>query len=343
VERDVIRSWLERLGNERLELKVRRFEARLLELIDESKMVAREPFPRYYGSPDEIPPPEKTYTRKDFAVAALWEQLLYEAVMEGFGYAKNNAAFLALAQSARLAILRQNNLEDRHMMQAMLFGAAGLLPVPRTVRDLEARKHVRELRRTWKSRRITFPGPLLHPAEWLFFRLRPANFPTARIAAMSHILPHLFGKGALQEIVAAFGKGSGRIPEHLLERFRFEPEEFWRHRCHFTRRNTSLGIQIGPARIHEILVNGVIPVLLLYARVFKDHELRRNALSVLSNMHSSQSNSVTRVMKEQLLKSRLSLKGALEEQGAIQLFKFYCQRDGCAECEIGRRVFQPET
>ena len=106
-------QWLRHLAAERLELKIRRFQERLEQLADERTLTVREPYPRYYGDPSQIPPPQREYRQHDFASKDLWEQLLYEGIMECLGYAKNRKPFTALARSMTLARLKQHRLTDK--------------------------------------------------------------------------------------------------------------------------------------------------------------------------------------------------------------------------------------
>ena len=139
-------NWLNHLASDRLELKVRRFQERLRQLADERTLTVREPYPRYYGDPDQIPAPHKEYSQHDFASKELWEQLLYEGIMECLGYAKNRKPFVALARSMTLAKLKRYQLDDTGTMMALLFGVAGLLPSSRGLPEKESRDYVRKLR-----------------------------------------------------------------------------------------------------------------------------------------------------------------------------------------------------
>ena len=72
VPEQIILQTLERLAVQRIELKVRRFEERLKELIDEMNTTFREPYPRYYGNPDEIPAPVSRCTQKECSRKEHW-------------------------------------------------------------------------------------------------------------------------------------------------------------------------------------------------------------------------------------------------------------------------------
>jgi hypothetical protein len=340
----LIHRWIGRLARERVEMKIQRFEERLKELIDEQNLILREPYPRYYGNPDEIPLPTKQYTRRDFSNRLLWEQILYEAVMEGLGYSKNTEPFLMLAQSIQLSVLRRFGLDDPTNVMALLFGAAGLLPSERVLKDKHARRYVRTLRRRWNSFRPSLKRRVLHAGDWLFFRLRPSNFPTARLASMCFVIQSLFADEGFRTMISLF-KTDGVSTQQRIEScralFKFEPDDFWRHHYRFDQQASATGVSIGAERINDLLVNGVLPVVLLYARVFKDTNIRTHALSVLDSLPPQQENSVTRILQQQLLKQKARFSSALAQQGGIQLHKFFCTPVRCSECEIGKQLSLP--
>ncbi len=332
-----ILNWIEKLGWERMELKVRRCEERLKQLIDEEKQAVREPYPKYHENPDEIPAPKQDYSRKDFASRKPWERLLYEGIMEALGFAKNRSPFLALARSVRLDLLRRHGLTDTQAMMALLFGVAGLLPSTRTLANPECRSYVRALRKRWKELRPSFTGALLNTGDWLFFRLRPSNFPTARLAALCFSLPTLFGDESFRMLIASFKEQDARKRLHSL--FAFEPDEFWKHHYRFEGSTARSRIHLGQSRLNDIIVNVFIPVVILYARVFGDHDLSLKARRLPGVLPPLQQNGITRKIARELVKGKAKANSALLQQGAIQLYRFYCTAGRCTECEVGKMVF----
>jgi hypothetical protein len=325
---------LEALAGERIELKVRRFDERLRELVLEQRSVVREPYPRYYGNPDEIPPPHRAYTRRDVTNRSIWEQLLYEGVMEALGYAKNTSPFAQLARSVPLALLRSVGLEDREATMALLFGAAGLLPSTRRVEEKDSRRLLRTLRRRWPSLRPMVKGPLVHEGDWRFFRLRPANFPTARLAAFHAALPQFPGTEGFRTIVGLL-KDETLHPRTVVRRLagmlEADPGEYWRRHYRFGEAAPWGGATLGRARVHEVLVNAILPVILLYARVFNDPLVRTRAMDVLRAVPQGhplpERITVARTFGEAAVRG-----GALRSQGALHLVRLYCASLRCAGC-----------
>jgi hypothetical protein len=346
VRSQLVENWIEKLAVERMELKIRKFDERLKELVDEHRLVVKEPYPRYYEDPSEIPPPIKEYTQKDFSKKQLWEQLLYEGIMEGLGYSKNQEPFLRLARNLSLEFIRQQRQEDGDesflSLQAMLFGAAGFLSSRKSYDDAETRKYVASLRKTWRRTRKKYRREVLHEADWQFFRLRPQNFPTVRLAAMSFLLDKLLSRNWLREVIQAVKSQSTTVEKfaELQALFTAEAEGYWTE--HFTfggKKHQQAKRLIGLERVQDINLNTVIPITLLYARVFRDSSVRKQALRLYESVPALESNSVLRTMSTQLLKQHLPLKTAFHQQGTIQLYKFYCTEERCGECEIGRTVF----
>jgi hypothetical protein len=346
VSSQLIKDWINKLAVERIELKIRKFDERLKELVDEHRLVVKEPYPRYYEDPSEIPPPIKEYTQKDFSKKQLWEQLLYEGIMEGLGYSKNQEPFLRLARNLSLEFIRQERQEGEDhslsSLHAMLFGAAGLLNSKKSYDDAETRKYVALLRKTWRRTRKKFRREVLHEADWQFFRLRPRNFPTVRLAAMSFLLEELLSRNWVRQVIQAVKLQSttGEKFVELQTLFAAEADGYWSE--HFTfggKKHQRAKRLIGLERVQDIILNTVIPVTLLYARVFKDPVVRKHALGLYESFPALESNSILRTMHSQLLKHRLPPKTAFLQQGTTQLYKFYCAEGRCGECEIGRSVF----
>ena len=343
VSTSVIRRWIEHQAEARMQLKIHRFHERLRELIDERRSIVREPYPRYYGNPDDIPKPREAFTQRDAASRQLWEQLLYEGMMEGLGYAKNEAAFAALARSVPLVTLARQGLHDTPAIMALLFGTAGLLPSTRKVSDRESRAYLRPLRRRWRELRPVIKGPLLHEADWRFFRLRPGNFPTVRLAAFCRLLPKLFGEDGFRRTVTLFKSHTLSSKDRrrgLVVQCTDTPDLFWLHHYRFARASRTSGSGLGASRADDLVVNVILPIVLLYARVFRDATVRRNARAFLADLPPTQQNTICRRVEEQLLGDKVRLGSAFLQQGAIQLYRFYCQLGRCDECEVGKIAFQ---
>jgi hypothetical protein len=346
VNADMLRRWLNHLSVERLELKLRRLEERLKQLAHENSFMVREHLRRYRssreGSLNEIPPPIPDLTHADFAKKELWEQVLYEGVMEGLGYSKNREPFSRLAQTVSLAWIRNSDFAgDLFGMEAVLFGASGLLPKTLTLKEKESRVYCRELTRRWRKERVHYRGDVLHAADWQFFPTRPTNFPTVRLAAVPQLIGKFVSGDLFRKVIQTLKLSLAPIETQraLLALFSVEPHPFWSMHYTFDERTGKPINPLGRSRTDDIIINSILPISLLYARVFKDKTVRERVLQLNRSLPALSENSVTRLMAKQLLKGKIRLDSVGAQQGVIQLYKYYCVEERCEECEVGKLVF----
>lgn len=312
-----IASLLDHHGIERFELKLRRLQARLHQIAGE------------LAAQGDAPHAALQSGRHAAALLSTvpWEQLLYEGIMEGMGYSKNRTPFLALARALPLRELLRISEGDPDAVEALLFGAAGLLHRIEELPGPSIRAHAGKLRALWMLLRQRWQGSPLAGTDWLFFRLRPANFPTARLACMAGLVPHLFGDGSFRRLIAT-------VSNPLLS-----PSD----RLHGLRAMIALPpgpttSPLGTDRVTELIINTVVPVLLLYARTYQETGLRVNTIDMLRLLPAGQPNSFTLPLEHAFPRSGKLFATALRQQGAINLYKHSCLPRRCAECDVGVRL-----
>lgn len=347
VDGKLLSAWLRRLAVERLELKLRRFDERLRELarihsFAVHDFTTRQSRWRVQGNPDDIPPPHRELLHKQLAHREFWDQLLYEGIMECLGYSKNQESFVRLARSVTLREIQTQRIETNdETLQALLLGAAGLLPKLKAIQEKESRAFVRLLTAEWKERKKHYRSAVMHPADWQFFPTRPVNFPTLRIAVAVPLVRSILREDLFRrmiEVLKAPGETSAAL-RLLRAMLVIKPHPYWTSHYRFEHATTKPVHSLGPERIDAVITNAIIPLSLLYARIFKDRFVREGALHLFESMPPAAENSTTRIMTSQLLRDRLGVASVSMQQGLIQLNKFYCGEERCAECDVGRIVF----
>jgi hypothetical protein len=347
VDTSAVAGWIRRLAVERVELKLRRFDERLRELAHISLLAVRDAYDhrgqwRIQGNPDDLPPPLKELTHAQLAPREFWDQLLYEGLMECLGYSKNQEAFVRLARSVTLSVIRTHHVENsEESLQALLLGAGGLLPRLKDVDDKESREFVRRLTHGWKKQKEFYRSSVLHAADWQLFPTRPVNFPTLRIAAASSLIRSILSEDLFRRIIECL-KGAENNPPSLRtlrSLLSVPPLPYWTSHYQFGSASSKPLHPLGPERIDIAIANGIVPLALLYARIFKDRVVREGALRVFESLPPAAENSITRLMRDQLMNNQHDPMSASAQQGVIQLYKFYCTEERCAECDVGRLVF----
>jgi hypothetical protein len=328
-------------------MRARRYKERLKELVDEQRLTVKEP-QQVYGDISEIPPPVHTYTQKDFSAKQTWEQLFYEGFMEGLGYSKNRAAFVKVARNLTLKFLREQisdfTAEGAAIrLQAMLFGVAGLVPEATKRADNFTKQYVGELKTIWGDVRPHYKKEMLHLADWHFFRIRPRNFPTVRLAGATSVIRKFFTSEFLKSVIYTIKDSKFSLDhriEKLIEHFQVDTPGYWAKHYRFgDEAHSEMKHLIGRDRIGDIIINSVLPIALLYGRIFGDGKVKDEVLSVYNAFPRLTDNEITIMVTEQFFSGEKALRNAKFQQGAIQLYRFYCSEERCGKCEVGKTVF----
>jgi Protein of unknown function (DUF2851) len=317
IDRTQVLNWLERLSRQRLELRTERISSRLGELTAQ-----------YGGNTGSI-----TVKRK------LWEQTFYEFMFEALGYSKNKEQMLKLSKFLPLERLRavmKGDENDMIRLQSILYGTAGLLFDVRSKDD-----YIDKVKDNWGSIKSDLNPERLARHEWSFYGLRPQNFPTVRISYGSQLILNIL-KGLFKSIISEFEQPSLRphkLHKSLTDILLPEPDEYWNSHYDFGKSSKKKNVLLGMQRIDDIIINVILPFALLYSKLFSLPEVRSNMYNIYKFLKTNPENSVLKVMKSQLLsKYEIEINSPSLEQAVIQLHNFYCTRERCDECDIGKRV-----
>lgn len=327
------------LSMERLELKLRRFEERLTELAFVGKQFLAEQGCVYISEEEmsTIPPANLSITKKDVAKRELWEQLLYEGIMEALGYSSNREPFRRLAQYVPLSFIRQNVLKHQRItLEALLFGVGGLLPEDALHGDPEAQHYGRELREQWNQFSRYYRGDVVNRSEWNSVPTRPANFPERRLGIASALTEKLCRDDVFRTVIQLLKHEDDvdYIQRSFNDILSVELHPFWKYHYNFTSKSSRPLQALGVARRHEIIVNIFLPVALLYARTFKDRTVRAGCIKVYSSLPARENNRILRTMEQEIVRGKIRIDTVCKQQGLIQLYKYYCCENKCSECTI---------
>ena len=249
-----------------------------------------------------------------------WRNLLYYRMAANFGFKTNATPFLMLAQSLPLNILARHR-ENLMQVEALLFGQAGMLE-----QELEA-GYPAELKREYAYLRQKYKLTPLPAHLWKFLRMRPANFPTVRIAqfaALIHLSEHLFSqiieKHAVKDI------------EPLLD---ITASAYWdtHFRLNDGQQEASAPKSLGKTSVENIIINTIAPIQFLYATHQGERNLKDESLNLLEGV-PAEKNNIMSLWRE----CGWEAANAAQSQALIQLYNHYCSPRRCLECTIGLNI-----
>jgi len=252
-----------------------------------------------------------------------WQQTAFILLARNFGFKVNSDPFMQLAQSLSYTTLLKHADKPRQI-EALIFGQAGFLDI--AVGD----EYYQLLRREYSvlSQKYSLSAKKLKRAQWRFLRLRPANFPTVRLAQFASLVAQ--EKNILSKIFEISDAPS------LRALFSIRQWYYWQRHYQFNRKSKQQLTGLGDSSIDNILINTVTPLLVAYGKQNDQQTFIDRAIDMLHAI-PSESNTIT--------KSWGALgyiaQTAFDSQAMIELYNHYCQRRNCLNCSIGASLLKP--
>jgi hypothetical protein len=252
-----------------------------------------------------------------------WEETGYQLLVKNFGFKVNAEPFLRLGQSLPYRILQKHT--DRPLqVEALLFGVAGFLDKVKA--DEYSSLLVREY--SVLGRKYNLERQQLHKSQWRFLRLRPANFPTVRLAQLASLL-----SGRRNLISAFLGISSSK---ELLQLLDVQQSEYWQHHYQFGKQAERVPA-LGKASAQNIVINSIVPLLAAYSLAHDDQHYMDRAVELLQHI-PAEKNIITR----QWTTLGYKVGSAFDSQALIELYNSFCQKRRCLECMVGSSLIRPK-
>lgn len=252
-----------------------------------------------------------------------WEETAYQWLAQHFGFKLNTPAFLRLAQHVPLKVL-QKHRNSGLQTEAILFGTAGL--IPETSEDA----YVKNLRKEYQflAAKYDLLPRQMGTHEWKFLRLRPAGFPTVRLAQWAVLLQREAGLFA--------SLTSLEDATSLRQMFRVSQSEYWKKHYQFGKESASEVPDLGKDAADLLIINAAVPLLVAYARQRDQATYLDRAVRWLEQL-PAEKNHITRTWAG--LGMRVTT--AFDSQALIEWHNQYCVQKCCLQCSVGAALVRP--
>ena len=249
-----------------------------------------------------------------------WEISFYHLLAKNFGMKVNAIPFEQLARQTpyRILLRHKTNLLQ---LEALLFGQAGLLSA--SFID----KYPQKLQKEYLFLQRKYQLQPLQESSWKFLRMRPANFPTIRIAQFAQLIwksAYLFSKIIMAKNI-----------KEIENVFQIELANYWLDHYSFDKKSKKRKKSLGKSSIQNILINTIVPFLFYYGQQKGESKYKEKALGFLEKLGPE---------KNKHLKRWESLgfkaNSAHQSQALLQLKKSYCNRQRCMQCAIGNAILE---
>ncbi len=251
-----------------------------------------------------------------------WRELTFSMLAKTLGYKVNHEAMTDLTNR----ITYKNLLKHKdHSLQieAMLFGVSGL--ISGNHRD----SYIQSLQNEYQFLQKKYDLSTMNPVSWKFSRMRPANFPTLRIAQLASITQ------SVTDLYSTFVEAED--PDKIKALLSIEQSEYWKSHVlpgeQVSERFKGMGDEIK----NRILINTVIPLIFATGIKRQDQSLKDKAIQWLEKL-PPENNKIIRQWKS----LDFNMKSALDTQAGIQLLTRYCHHKRCLQCPIGMDILSSE-
>ena len=248
-----------------------------------------------------------------------WEAVLIKLLFKNFGLKVNGDAFLNLINSIDFSIIRKEK-QCLVNIEALLFGQAGLLS--NDIQDAYYKTLQMEYNYLLKKHNLQ----VNMKSQFQFFRLRPNNFPTVRIAQLAALLnqhQNLFSK-----IIA-----TTKLKDYY-KLFDISISEFWKIHYSFTSTSRKTYKKLSKKFIDLLLINTIVPLKFIYLKYI--NELNEEELISTIKLIKPEKNVVIDGFKE----LNVPCNNALNSQALLQLKNEYCEKNKCIQCAIGNQLLR---
>lgn len=252
-----------------------------------------------------------------------WEETFYQLLGRNFGFKVNSEAFHALTKAVPLRSLQKHN-DQLLQLEAMLLGTADLL---RHAKDDYAQTLQREYHLL--QSKFNLAKKQLNESQWRFLRLRPANFPTLRIAQFAALLAsrkNLFSSILATESIVT-----------LKQLFEVTQSDYWQLHYRFDKKSKKPVPGLGDATIENIIINSIVPTLAAYS-IYKDESIwMERALDLLTKVSAEKNNII-----DEWKALGWSVTSAFDSQALIELKNNFCTKRLCLQCTIGHTLIRKQ-
>ncbi len=249
-----------------------------------------------------------------------WEEVFYRMLARTFGFRVNNIPFQILAEQLPYTLVIKER-KDLLSIESLLYGQAGLLDAN------NADPYYKKLKRQFEILQSKYKLIKLQPGMWKFGKMRPANFPTLRIAQFAmlwHRNERLFHKLI----------GAQNI-EEIYKTLDVEASDYWYLHYTFTTESKPGIKKIGKDAIENLIINCIAPFAFLYGKYHRQEGLMEKAISWLEAI-PAEKNKITELWQG----LGLTIRDAGCSQSLLHLKKIYCDHKNCVNCAIGNHLLK---
>lgn len=248
-----------------------------------------------------------------------WEAVLFYLLAKNFGLNTNGELFFKVAKSIPFHVIRKESF-SLESLEALLLGQANLLS-----HDFQD-SYAKELQKSYAYlvQKYQLQEKVIGSVE--FFKHRPDNFPTIRLAQLANLYFH-------RKNLFSLVMNSTSISE-LYQIFNLGVSKYWETHYNFDKESSKKMKKLSKSFIDLLVINTIIPLRFAYARS-QNKEITQELIDLATLIPAEQN-----VIIEKFKIFGFQVNNVYESQALLELKKNYCDHKKCLDCTIGHFILK---
>ena len=243
-----------------------------------------------------------------------WEAVLFYSLAKNFGLNANGEIFFKALQSIPFAVVRKESFEVQNL-EALFFSQLDLLSEAAEdayAKDLQSRA-------SYLMQKYRLKKNWVEPVQ--FFKHRPDNFPTIRLAQLAmlyHLQQNLFAK-----IIATASM------DDFYKLFDSGVSAYWENHYQLDKVSPAKKKRLSKSFIDLLVMNTIVPIQFAYAES-RGKEISESLVQLLQTIPPEKN-----IVIEKFVNFGVTAESAFETQSLLQLKNNYCSKGQCLQCAVG--------
>ncbi|WP_258098785.1 DUF2851 family protein [Marinoscillum pacificum] len=250
-----------------------------------------------------------------------WEETAYQLLLKNFGFKINQEAFQTLSKSLPYSVIKKYKNKPI-AIESLLFGMSGFLESPT---DEYSNSLLTEFDYLKSKHNLI---PILKKHHWNRSRMRPANFPTVRLAQLSSLLTNK------SQLFAQLIELSDH--KNAISFFQNSLSTYWEEHYDFSK-PTKKPHPIGASAIDNLIINTVVPLIAAYGKYIDEVRYLDQAQAILEKI-KPEKNHIIDKWKD----AGVKCSNSYESQALIHQYNHWCKEKKCLQCNIGISILSPK-
>ncbi len=243
-----------------------------------------------------------------------WEAVFFCFLAKNFGLNINDDVFFQMAKSIPFEIIRKEGFNSENL-EALFYGSLNMLT------SNHEDTYCKDLYSHWEYIKQKYNLEIAIHRQVEFFKLRPDNFPTIRLAQLARL--YSLHQNLFSKVIEA------STIDELYGLFAISVNNYWEYHYQFDKLSPKKKKTFSKSFIDLLIINTIVPFKFLYDRTL-GKDTFEDCIKIIQEI-KPEKNVVIEKFKAVGVKSE----NAFQTQSLLHLKKVYCDLGKCLKCSIG--------